>query len=316
MDRLTLMETFVKVADCGSLTIAAARAGLSRAVVSKYLAHLEEHLGVRLIHRTTRRLSLTREGEVYYQRCVHILEEVAETEAAMANLHAHPRGLLRINGPMSFGVHHLSPAISTFLEKYPDIAMDLSLTDRFVDVVEEGYDVAVRIGRLEDSGLIARRLAPCRIVACASPAYLQQRGIPGTPDDLANHHGLVYSYQPWRNEWRFAKEGRTHTVTVNSRLRVNNGDVLRMAALQGLGIILSPTFLVGDDLRCGALQQVLPDFAIPEPSIHAVYAHNRHLSAKVRVFIDFLVAHFGPHPYWDVPVSPARVNPLPSEHAP
>ncbi|NGZ27472.1 MAG: LysR family transcriptional regulator, partial [Magnetococcales bacterium] len=270
--------------------------------VSKYLTHLEEHLGVRLLHRTTRQLSLTPEGEAYYERCVGILEEVAATEDAMANLHAKPRGTLRINAPMSFGILHLSPAISDFLTLYPEISIELSLTDRFVDVVDEGVDVAVRIGRLEDSGLFAKRLAPCRIVACASPTYLAREGKPTTLEELSKHHCLIYSYHSQRNEWKFIQEGKPVTVPVQSRLRVNNGDVLRLAALQGLGIMAAPTFLVGEDLQAGRLQTILSDFSIPEPAIHAIYAHNRHLSTKVRVFIDFLAERFGPKPYWDLPL--------------
>ncbi|MBF0294261.1 MAG: LysR family transcriptional regulator [Magnetococcales bacterium] len=301
MDRLRWMETFVKVAELGHFSGAARGLGVSRAAVSKYVEALEERLGAQLIHRTTRRLSLTREGEAYLQRCRRILEEIADAEASVGEMRASPRGILRINGPMSFGHLHLAPAIADFLTRHPDIQVECELNDHYVGVVEEGWDVVVRIGTLEDSSLIAHRLAPARLVLCASPDYFAQHGTPERPEALSAHRCLGYSHAAAGNAWRFhGPEGQTARVPFSSRLRVNNGDAIRKALLLGLGMAVMPTFIVGEDLQTGALRTAMTDWRCEESSIWAVCPPSRRLSAKVRAFIDFLHRRFGPRPYWDL----------------
>ncbi len=301
MDRLDTMEAFVRVADSRSFSEAARRLRLSKSVVSRQVSALETHLGARLFHRTTRSLSLTEVGQAYYERCARILAEIEEANLSVSSLQTEPRGKLRINAPMSFGVLHLAPLLPSFLERYPQIDIDMAMSDRFVSLVDDGFDVAVRIGKLEDSSLIARHLAPLRRVVCASPAYLAARGTPRTPDDLAGHCCLTYSNRSTPDEWSFqTAEGQRWPVEVHGRLRVNNGDALREAALGGVGIITLPSFIVGRDLQAGTLVALLAEHVPQDAAIHAVYPHNRHLSPKVRAFVDFLVEHIGPRPYWDL----------------
>ncbi|RUQ68177.1 LysR family transcriptional regulator [Azospirillum doebereinerae] len=299
MDRLDDMLAFIKVVDTKSFTAAADRLNLSKSVVSRRIGELENRLGARLLNRTTRKLSLTEVGQAYYERCTRILADLEEAEQAVADLHAAPRGRLRVNAPVSFGVMHLAPAVAEFLERYPSIEIDMDLNDRYVDLVDEGYDLAIRIGRLRDSSLIARRLAPARTVLCASPAYLLAHGTPRTPEDLANHRCLIYTNLPTPDVWPFQVGGETRNVRVSGPLRGNNGDLLREAAIAGIGIVLSPTFLCGDALASGRLLSFLAEHVPSEASVNAVYPQNRHLSPKVRVFVDFLVERFGPRPYWD-----------------
>ncbi len=299
MDRLDDMLAFIKVVDTKSFTAAADRLNLSKSVVSRRIGELENRLGARLLNRTTRKLSLTEVGQAYYERCSRILADLEEAEQAVADLHAAPRGRLRVNAPVSFGVRHLAPAVAEFLNRYPLIEVDLELNDRFVDLVDEGYDLAIRIGRLRDSSLIARRLAPARAVVCASPAYLERHGTPQTPEDLSNHRCLIYTNLPTPEIWHFKVDGEVRGVRVSGPMRGNNGDLLRDAAIAGVGIVLSPTFLCGDALSSGALRAFLSDCMIAEASVNAVYPQNRHLSPKVRVFVDFLVQRFGQRPYWD-----------------
>lgn len=299
MDRLDDMLAFIKVVDTGSFTAAADRLGLSKSVVSRRVAELEDRLGARLLNRTTRRLSLTEVGSAFHERCARILADLDEAERAVADLHAAPRGRLRVNAPVSFGVMHLAPAIAAFLERHPAIDMEIDLNDRYVDLVDEGYDLAVRIGRLRDSSLIARRLAPSRMVVCASPAYLERRGVPAQPEDLVQHNCLIYSNVPTAEQWTFRCGAQTRSVRITGTLRTGNGDLLREAAMAGVGIAVLPTFLCGDALASGALFSVLPDAHVAESTVFAVYPQNRHLSPKVRAFVDFLATRFGPEPYWD-----------------
>lgn len=299
MDRLVAMETFVQVAERGGFTPAAEVLGLSRAMVSKHVQDLEEHLGARLFNRTTRRVSLTEAGRIYLERTTQLLAELAETEEAVGALHTTPRGLLRINAPMSFGALHLGGAVADFMEQHQEVTIELTLNDRVVDLVEEGYDLAVRIATLNDSSLIARRLAPSRMVVCASPGYLARYGRPVVPGDLTAHNCLEYSYGPNRGEWRFETPDGTEIVRVSGRIRANNGDALRAAALCGAGVVLMPSFICGGDLAEGRLVPLLCDRRVPDAAIYAVYPPGRHLSAKVRSFIDFLVPRFGEHPSWD-----------------
>jgi DNA-binding transcriptional LysR family regulator len=301
MDRLDSMEAFVRVAEAHSFSEAARRLNLSKSVVSRQVSALEADLGARLFHRTTRSLSLTEVGQAYYDRCARILADIDEANLAVSSHQANPRGKLRIAAPMSFGLLHLAPIIPAFLERYPDIEIDMSMNDRFVSLIDEGYDLAVRIGKLGDSSLIARTLAPARRVVCASPAYLAKRGTPLTPSDLNEHCCLTYSNMSLSDEWDFCRaNGSRWPVEVNGRLRINNGDALRQAALAGIGVIMQPSFIVGRDLQAGTLTAVLTDYLAQDVNIHAVYPHNQHLSPKVRAFVDFLAERFGPHPYWDL----------------
>ena len=299
MDNLTGMAVFARVVDARSFTAAAAALGLSKSAVSKQVARLEDRLGARLLNRTTRRLSLTEVGAAFYERCARILAEVEDAELAVGRLQDAPRGTLRINAPMSFGQLHLAPAVADFLNGHPGLAIDLTLNDRIVDLVEEGYDVAIRISRLADSSLIARRLVPSRRVVCGSPAYFERHGVPRHPADLRRHNCLLYSYLPTAEEWQFIGPDGPAAVRVSGTLRANNGDALEAAMLAGLGVALQPTFIAGRDLQAGRLVAVMPDYVDDSASVYAVYPHSRHLSAKVRAFIDFLAARFCPAPPWD-----------------
>ncbi|MBT7944024.1 MAG: LysR family transcriptional regulator, partial [Alphaproteobacteria bacterium] len=214
-------------------------------------------------------------------------------------LHTEPRGTLRLNVPMSFGYLHVAPLLADFTARYPDINIDMDLNDRVVDLLDEGYDIAVRIARLPDSTLIARKLAPFRLVLCASPDYLQQHGAPKTPADLKDHNCLMYSYLLNQNEWSFQGPDGEISVKVSGNIRANNGDALRAAAREGAGLLLSPTFIVNEDLRNGRLKTVMTEFMKTDLAIYAVYPHNRYVSAKVRAFVDFLAERYGPKPYWD-----------------
>ena len=300
MENLADIAVFVRVVERGSFTRAADELGLSRAVVSKYLTRLEERLGARLLHRTTRRLSLTEAGAALFEASRGAIERIDEAEAAVARFQSAPRGRLRVSAPMSFGILHLAPAIADFSREQDAIAIDMRLDDRFVNLVEEGLDVAVRIGKLSDSSLVARRLATTQVVACASPSYLAEHGEPETPEDLATHECLIYTYSSTSNVWRFtARDGREIPVAVSGSLRINNGIALAQAALAGRGILMSPTFYVGPEIRAGRLKRILESYRLPEFGIYAVYPQARHVAPKVRVFVDFLVKRFGRRPDWE-----------------
>ena len=300
MDRIASMAAFPKVVGAGSFSGAAREMQVSQASVTKQIQELESWLGARLLNRTTRRLNLTEIGVAFYERSTRILEAVEEARNAAGALQTVPRGRLRINAPVSFGLLHLAPVITEFLELHPDISVEMLVNDRLVDLLEGEFDVAMRIGRLRDSSLIARRIAPIRLAVCAAPAYLATHGVPRTPEDLARHNCLEYTYFESRGEWRLLNsDGEEIIVPVSGRYLANNADVLRSTALAGGGIILIPTFIVGQDLRTGRLVRLLPDFPPPEQALHALYPPGRHLSAKVRSFVDFLVARFGGEPTWD-----------------
>lgn len=299
MDRLTSMEIFVEVVETGGFTAASEKTGLSRALVSKHVMQLEDHLGARLLNRTTRRVSLTETGRVYYERCKSILADIAEADTCAGEITAEARGKLNVNAPMSFGVLHLGPAIAAYCKQHPLVQVSLDLNDRLVDVVAEGFDVVIRIAQLEDSSLIARKVAPCRRVLCASPEYLNQHGVPKVPQDLAIHRCLLYTNMPSSDNWALTGPMGIETVKVNGPMCANNGEILKSAAVEGLGIALEPTFIVGPDIRAGRLRVVLPDYCPPEIAIHAVYPSRRYLSAKVRTFVDFLSGYFGDQSYWD-----------------
>jgi DNA-binding transcriptional LysR family regulator len=299
MDKLEAMNALVKVVASGSYAEAARRLGLTRSAVSKGVMELEQMLGARLLDRTTRRVTPTEAGLAYYERCMAILAQVEETEAQVSRLHDEPKGILKVNGPMSFGALYLGMAIADFMIRYGDLKVELTLTDRFIDPLEEGADITVRIGTLTDSSLIARRIAPARMVLVASPDYLKKRGTPHAPADLINHRCLSYGHTTSMQRWHLTEKGQPISVSIGSCLSSNNGDALRDAAVKGIGITSLPTFIVGEDIAAGRLKIVLPDNRPADLTIHALYAPNRYLAAKTRVFIDFLVERFGKNPPWD-----------------
>ena len=301
MDRLESIATFVRVADLASFTAAAQALNISRTVASDRVMQLEERLGVKLLHRTTRRVSLTEAGHAYLDRARQALATLEEAEQEATHLTGRPRGVLRVNAPVTFGFRHVAPAVASFLASHPELAVELTLTDRMVNLLEEQVDVVVRVGRLVDSSLVARRLAPCRIVACAAPSYIAARGMPMQPADLAGHDCLSYAYAAEGDLWRFERDGRQESVRVSGRVWSNNGDALYHAALAGLGIVLNPTFITAEALRDGRLVPVLPGWAVPLLSVAALYPPTRFLPAKTRAFIDHLATQFGPDPYWDRP---------------
>jgi DNA-binding transcriptional LysR family regulator len=300
LDALTDIAVFVRVVERGSFTLAAEDLELSRAVVSKYLSRLEERLGARLLNRTTRRLSLTEAGAALFEASRGAIERIEEAEAAVAQLQSEPRGRLRVSAPMSFGILHLGPALAEFARRHPRVTLDVRLDDRYVNLVEEGVDVAVRIGNLTDSSLVARKLAITRALVCASPAYLAEHGEPEAPEDLASHNCLIYSYLSTANVWRFiAPDGREIPVAVNGTFRINNGIVLGEAAVAGHGILVSPSFYVAELLRSGRLKRILERYRLRELGIHAVYPQRGHVPPKVRAFVDFLAQRFGRKPDWE-----------------
>ena len=301
LDRLTGLEVFAKVAAAGSLSAAARALGMSQTMVTKHIAALEARLGAKLFHRTTRRLSITEAGRSYLESSERILAEIEAADAAVAADRVEPRGMLRINAPVSFGTRQIAPLLAEFAARYPRTSVELGLNDRLVDLAEEGWDLAIRIGNLSDSSLIARRIAPCRIVVCAAPSYLEARGIPPTVSSLSAHNCLGYtlSQRTPVDRWTFGARGEV-SVRVSGNLRANNGDALLAGALAGQGIIHQPSFIVADDLRAGRLVALTLDHPNVElGGIYAVYLPDRHPPAKVRAFIDFIAVRFAPDPPWD-----------------
>jgi DNA-binding transcriptional LysR family regulator len=294
MDRLAALIAFARVAETGSFSAAARALALSKSLISRQVSALEAELGARLIARTTRSLALTEAGRGYYEQVARILAQMEEADLSVSQLQATPRGKLRVNAPMSFSLLRLAPVLPDFLALYPEIDVDLSMNDRRVDLMEEGFDLAIRLGRLAESSLVARKLGPMQRIVCASPAYLAERGLPKVPADLRVHDCLCYSNADTVDEWRFSgPEGRAITVEVKGRVRANNGDLLRLAALRGLGLVDLPSFLVGADIEAGALVPVLRDYIRQEGGVYAVYPHARYLPPKIRVFIDFLAERWG-----------------------
>jgi DNA-binding transcriptional LysR family regulator len=300
MDKLEAMNAFAKVVTLGSYAEAGRVLGLTRSAVSKAVMELEQLLGARLLDRTTRRVGPTEAGIAYYERCVDILSRIEETELQVSRLHDEPKGILKVNAPMSFGVQYLGPTIAAFMNAYPDVKVEITLTDRFIDPIEEGVDVTIRIAVLNDSSLIARKLAPARRVLVVAPAYVAAHGEPLRPEDLEKHRCLNYGHTTTLQRWHLTARGETIHVAINSALCSNNGDVLRAAAIAGHGISKLPTFLVGPDIAAGRLKVVLTDFPPTELGIYALYTPNRYLAAKTRVLIDFLSAQFGEKPAWDI----------------
>lgn len=295
MDRLASMGVFVKAADLGSFTAAAAALGMSSQMVGKHVSFLEARLGAQLLRRTTRQQSLTDVGHSFYGRCRTILAETEAAEALVNDLSTTPRGRLRVNAPVTFGACRLAPLVTRYLQAHPDVEVELTLSDRYVDVVDEGYDAVIRVGPLKDTALAMRELATYPLVACASPAYLAASGAPDAPEELANHCCLTFvnwSGLPYA-EWRFTKAGRVHAVQVRSRLQINDGRALLAAALDGHGIILQPEVVVRDDLDTGRLVRVMPAYAAPSYSMHLLFSARRSQTPKLRSFIDCVVDAFG-----------------------
>lgn len=292
MNQLEDMQIFVSTVGAQSFTAAADRLGLSKQFISRRIMALEERLGARLLIRTTRKLSVTDIGRSYYERVLKIIDEVNEAEQLVSSANASPRGTLRISAPVSFGTLHLGPAIARFMMQCPDIVIELDLSDRFVDVVGEGYDMAIRIGHLADSSLVARHIAPAQLVACASPAYLKAHGKPATPLELRSHECLIYGHGR-HVEWAFVEKGKALRIPVTGRMRANNGELACAAAIEGLGIALLPTLIVGEALRAGKLVTILDAYAPPPLNIYAVYPQHRQSSLAIKAFADFLRSTFG-----------------------
>ncbi|HSV04648.1 MAG TPA: LysR family transcriptional regulator [Phenylobacterium sp.] len=297
MDRLDEISAFAAVADARSFTQAARRLGVSGAQVSKLVARLEDRLGARLLNRTTRDVSLTDTGRAYLERARVLLEDFETLEDSVRE-ESGPSGLLRISAPVSFGSKQLDPALLDFAAAYPSVSLEVFYADRMVNLVDEGFDVAIRIGRLPDSSLIARRLAPVTMIACASPAYLQKHGAPQSPSDLAAHEAIIDLNTAEPNLWSFAQEGECMDVRVHGRLRFAGAESCLAAAERGLGVARSPDFIAADRLREGRLTPLLCGFEPEVIAVHAVYPHSRHLAAKVRVFVDFLAERFAGEPEW------------------
>lgn len=305
MDRFQSLIAFAKVVEAGSFARAADRLGVSVSAVSRQVAELEAHLGVRLLNRTTRRLSLTESGKAFYERCVQLLADLEEAEGAVTAASAVPRGTLRLTASISFGVRYLAPAIAEFAQQHPQLHFDIELSDRPVDLVDEGLDLAIRIGDIGSQALIARRIGVAQMICCAAPSYLAHHAAPRTPADLRDHACLTYEYASGGNVWRFTDAaGRVHEIEVTGGAHANNGAMLAALAVAGEGVNLEPDFIVANDVRAGRLVPLLPGYAPGSIDINAAYPSRRHLSAKVRTFIDFLVQRFARNPEWrlDAPI--------------
>ncbi len=299
MGQLEDMSAFVRIIESGSISLAANQLGVAKSAVSRRLAELEERLGVQLLQRTTRQSSLTEAGRSYYQRALQILADVSELNAATSNTKAQLEGVIKIAVPLTFGLQQLAPAINAFAMAHPDLLIHLDFSDRKVDIVEEGFDLAVRIAELQDSTHIARRLAPIQIILCASPAYLEQHGTPEKPQDLKAHRTLQYALMP-RSSWTLiSPDGKQVTVAIREKMGANNGEFLRVAAVSGQGLVRLPTFIVWQEIEKGELVRVMADYTIPPLNAYAIYPQTRHLSHRVRALIDFLVKRFEGTPYWD-----------------
>jgi len=300
MDKFADIEAFTAVVEAGTFSAAGERLGIAKSVVSRRISQLEGRLGGRLLHRTTRRLALTDAGKNFYQRAVQVLADLDEAEQGVTEQVMELRGSLKLAAPLSFGVLHLSAAIIDFLGEHPAIDLDLDLNDRNVNLVEEGFDMAVRIGELQDSTLVARRIGTVRSVTCASPAYLDRHGEPSHPDELHQHIGLQYSNVSYRQQWRYeTPDGKPVLAQPQIRIRANNGEALAAAAIAGTGITRAPTFILGRHLKEGSLVSILNDYVHPASGIYAVYPPGRLLPRRVQVFTDLLAARFGEQPYWD-----------------
>lgn len=297
MDRLAAMQAFVHVVEAGSFVRAAERLGSSTSSTSRLIAELETHLGARLLHRTTRRLSLTETGQAYYERCSQLLADIDEAETAAGAATAAPSGRLKLTCPYNLLAQPIAPALAEFARRHPQVSFDVTVADRVIDLVDEGFDLAVRIGAPGGGQLVARRLGSTQLVACASAAYVAQRGAPQAPADLARHSALTYAYVASPSLWRLiGADGVAHEVRVGGPLHANSGELLVAAAAAGMGIVFEPDFVVAPQLAGGELQRVLPEYAGPKLDVWAVYPSRRHLSAKVRAFVAYLAEVFAADP--------------------
>jgi DNA-binding transcriptional LysR family regulator len=293
MDRFFALTVFARVVEQGHLARAAERLDISTSAVSRHLSDLEAHLGVRLINRTTRRLSLTEAGQAFYERTVQLLADLDEAEAVVSSGAVVPRGTLKLTCSIAWGVHHLAGAIAAFAQRHPELRFEIELSDRTVDIVDEGIDLAIRIGDIGPQTLIGRRIGATQLVCCAAPAYLARHGTPRTPEELARHVCLTYAYSASGNVWRWRDSaGAEHVVRAQGIAHANNGQMLCALAADGLGVVMEPDFIVAPQLEAGTLVRLLDDYTPPSSGIYAVYASRRHLSAKVRAFVDFLLARF------------------------
>jgi len=300
MDKFADIEAFTAVVEAGSFSKAGERLGIVKSVVSRRISQLERRLGSRLLHRTTRRLALTDTGKNFYQRAVQILADLDDAEQSVTEEAIELRGTLKLAAPLSFGLMHLSDAITDFLNEHPAIELNLDLNDRNINLVEEGFDMAVRIGELQDSTLVARRLGTARIMTCASRAYLERHGEPAHPDELQQHIGLQYSNISYKQQWRYqTPAGKTIQAQPQVRIRANNGNALAAAASAGLGITRIPTFILGNYVKQGSLVTILNEYQGTAVGIYAVYPPGRFIPRRIQVFSDFLSGRYGEHPYWD-----------------
>ncbi len=299
MDKLASLRAFVKVVELGSFSEAGRQLRLSRSAISKYVSDLEQSLGVQLLNRTTRHASPNETGQAYFERALNILSEIDAADQAVTQLQATPRGLLRVNGPMSFGTLQLGPAIADFMQLYPELQIQLVLSDEQMDPVQGGFDVTLRIADLESSSLIARKIVPIHRVICASPDYLAKHGTPKHPNDLRSHSLLTYGFLLTGNQWKLTGQDGDHWIQPNWTLCANNAEVLRDAAIKGRGVALLPSFLAAEALRAKALRSFLSNYNAPALALYAIYPPTRHLAVKVRLFIDFLADRFSGSPAWN-----------------
>jgi DNA-binding transcriptional LysR family regulator len=323
---MTSMATFVKVVESGGFSAAARALSISPSMATAHVQSLEERLGVRLLNRSTRKVSLTEVGHAYYERSLQILAEVDDADNIAQSLQSTPRGILRLNTAIAIPPL-LAPVIAEFAALYPDVSVSMTMTDRMIDLVEEGFDLAVRNMSVPDSALIARRVATYRFVVCGAPGYLAARGIPQQPADLARHNCLIFSRSAWGDEWRFSGADGEQSVPVAGNMHANSDNALRLAAVHGQGLAMAPGFLFADDIKSGRLVPVLTEFLRTEYPVNAIYPHRQYVSAKVRSFIDLLAKRFRENPAWADPcrahlaahrpdatdqAPPARVNGVPA----
>lgn len=299
MDKVMSMRVFSAVAKNSSFSDAARKLAISKAMASKHVQYLENSLGVRLFNRTTRKLNLTDVGGAYYEKVNHILAEIDETELSISQLNSEPKGLLKIMAQPSFGAFHLLRALSQYLKKYPDVTTEIDLSNRMPDLVEDGIDIALYVGELSDSSFVARKIATARRVVCASPNYLEQNGIPLNPDELQNHNCMVYEPRSHQNEWNFINNNEKLKVNISGDIKCNDGDALRIAAIQGCGIAQLPTYIVGLDIQAGRLNVLLEDYEPERLPVYAIYNHRKYLSAKIQTFIEFMYELYQPEAYWN-----------------
>ena len=299
MDKLVSMRVFSAVAKNGSFSKAAKKLSISKAMVSKHIKNLENSLSVRLFNRTTRKLNLTDAGSSYYEKVNIILSEIDETESAISQLNSEPKGKLKVMAQPSFGAFHLSRALSLYLKKYTEVTVNLELSHRIPDLVEENIDLAFHVGELNDSMYVSRRIASARRVICASPEYIKKNGMPKKPEDLLNHNCLIYMPRNDMGKWDFLDKGKRKKIKVTGDIQCNSGDALRVASIQSRGITQLPTYMVGLDIQAGRLEAVLEDFEPEKQPIYAIYNHRKYVSAKIKTFIDFIYDLYQPEPYWN-----------------